>query len=169
MMKQRVGYTRPAFASLLSALMLVLVLCPQLVLGKTYPDPRGYVNDFANVIPADIAEKITAVAKELDQKTGSQIVVATFPDLGGEDIDGFSVKLFEQWTPGQAKRDNGILIVDGIAERKIRLEIGYGLESIITDGITGRIRRDEMTPLLKAGRRGEAYLIGVVELAKNHC
>jgi uncharacterized protein len=152
----------------ITLLVLALAVClwPNSLSAKPFPEPVGYVNDFAKVISPDIASKISAVARELDTKTGTQIVVATFPDLGGEDIDGFTVRLFEQWTPGQAKRNNGLMIVDAIAERKLKIEIGYGLEPIITDAVTGRIRRDEMTPLLQAGQRGEAYLIGVVELAK---
>jgi uncharacterized protein len=134
--------------------------------AKRFPEPTGYVNDFAHVISPDVSAKITAVCAELDQKTRAQISVATFSDLGGDDIDNFRNKLFEEWRIGQKGKDNGILIVDGVAERKLGIEIGYGLEAIIPDAVTGRVRREEMTPLLQAGQRGEAYLIAVVEFAK---
>ncbi|MFZ5433594.1 MAG: TPM domain-containing protein [Calditrichota bacterium] len=132
---------------------------------RDFPPPVGYVNDFADVIPQAQEQRITAICKELDDKTGAEIGVATFPDLGGDEIDGFTNKLFEAWNPGQKGINNGILIVDAVAERKIRIEIGYGLEPIIPDAMAGRIRRDIMTPLLSEGKRGEAYLAGVAALA----
>lgn len=133
--------------------------------GKPFPAPTGYVNDFAGVIDGNSAQKIDAICRELDQKTGAQITVAVFKDLGDDEIDGFTNRLFEQWMPGEKGKNNGILIVDAVAERKIRIEIGYGLEGIIPDAVAGRIRRDAMTPFLQEGKRGEAYLAGVASLA----
>lgn len=133
--------------------------------AKTLPRPQGYLNDFAGVVDDATAARITAICGELDEKTGAQIGVASFPDIGGEDIDGFTVRLFEAWNPGQKGINNGILIVDALAERQIRIEIGYGLEAIIPDAMAGRIRRDIMTPLLAEGKHGEAYLAGVAALA----
>lgn len=132
---------------------------------REFPQPVGYVSDFADVVSAELEERTSAVCRELDEKTGVQIGVATFPDLGGDEIDGFTNRLFELWGPGLKGMDNGILIVDAIAERKVRIEIGYGLEGIIPDAVAGRIRRDVMTPLLKEDRRGEAYFAGVAVLA----
>jgi uncharacterized protein len=129
------------------------------------PAPSGYVNDFAKVVDPATVPRIEAICKELDQKTGAQIGIATFNDLGGDDIDGFTNKLFDQWNPGEKGVNNGILIVNAISERKIRIEIGYGLEPVIPDAMAGRIRRDIMTPLLVEGKYGEAYLAGVAALA----
>jgi len=147
---------------------LALLLCAGLVseaAKKRFPDPVGYLSDFAGVVEQSHSGQITAICRELDEKTGVQIGVAVFKDMGGDEIDGFTSRLFEQWMPGQKGVDNGILIVDAVDERKIRIEIGYGLESIITDAMSGRIRRDVMTPLLSKGKRGEAYLAGVASLA----
>jgi uncharacterized protein len=129
------------------------------------PDPIGYVSDFANVVDPAMERQITDICRELDEKTGAQIGVASFPDMGGDEIDGFTNRLFEQWMPGQKGVNNGILIVNAIAERKIRIEIGYGLEPILPDAVAGRVRREVMTPLLREGKYGEAYLTGVAALA----
>ncbi|MCX6601013.1 MAG: TPM domain-containing protein [bacterium] len=130
-----------------------------------FPDPPGYVSDFAHVVDQGLAQKITSICRELDEKTGAQIGVASFPDMGGDEIDGFTNRLFEQWMPGQKGVNNGILMVNAIAERQIRIEIGYGLEPILPDAVAGRVRRDVMTPLLAEGKYGEAYLAGVAALA----
>jgi uncharacterized protein len=157
---------RLAFAVPLAWACLLIVSLASPATAKRFPDPLGYVSDFAKVVEPGIAQQITNICRELDQKTGAQIGVASFPDLGGDEIDGFTSKLFEQWMPGQKGVDNGILIVNAIAERKIRIEIGYGLEPIIPDAVAGRVRRDVMTPLLKESKYGEAYLSGVAALAQ---
>jgi uncharacterized protein len=131
-----------------------------------FPDPVGYVSDFAHVVDQGLAQKITSICRELDEKTGAQIGVASFPDMGGDEVDGFTNRLFEQWMPGQKGVNNGILIVNAIAERQIRIEIGYGLEPILPDAVAGRVRREVMTPLLAKGKYGEAYLTGVAALAQ---
>ena len=129
------------------------------------PQPLGYVNDFADVVEPEIERRIADVCREVDEKTGAEITVATFPDISDESIDDFTVRVFEEWMPGQKGIDNGILILDAIEQRQIRIEIGYGLEPIIPDAVAGRIRRDVMTPFLRNNRRGDAYFQGVAELA----
>ncbi|HEY3295017.1 MAG TPA: TPM domain-containing protein [bacterium] len=146
--------------------MLVLFLFASLLAAdKPLPRPTGYVNDFAQVIDEASKNQIMAICQELDQKTGAQIAVAAFPDLGGDEIDGFTTRLFDQWMPGQKGVNNGILIVNAITDRKVRIEVGYGLEPIIPDAVAGRVRRDIMNPLLQAGKYGEAYLGAVAALA----
>ena len=156
-----------AFSPCLRVLLLTLVILSSTAMAKRarFPEPVGYVNDFAKVVDAETERKISDICYELEEKTSAQIAVATFPDMDGGEIDDFTSRLFEQWKPGQQGKDNGVLIVDAIEERRVRIEIGYGLEPVITDGMAGRIRRDLMTPLLKEGHRGKAYLVGVVELA----
>jgi uncharacterized protein len=155
-------------AAIAVAILLVWgILPPHLLYAQNtkLPSPNGYVNDFAKVIDPTVTPKIEAICRELDQKTGAQIGVATFPDLGGDEIDGFTTRLFDQWMPGEKGINNGILIVNAVSERKIRIEVGYGLEPIIPDAMAGRVRRDIMTPLLQDGKYGEAYLAGVAALA----
>jgi uncharacterized protein len=152
--------------AVLILLLLWAALLPCAAKEKRFPEPTGYVNDFAGVVDASLKTRISDICRELDSKTGVQIGVASFKDLGGDEIDGFTSKLFEQWNPGQRGVNNGILIVDAIAERKVRIEIGYGLEAIMLDAVAARVRRDVMTPLLAENKHGEAYLMGVAALAE---
>jgi len=157
---------RPFLMAVWASVVLVLFLFAS-ASGKEKPLPRptGYVNDFANVIDEASSSRINSICHELDQKTGTQVVVAAFPDLGDDEIDGFTNRLFDQWMPGQKGVNNGILIVNAISERKVRIEVGYGLEALIPDAVAGRIRRDVMNPLLQEGKYGEAYLGAVAALA----
>jgi uncharacterized protein len=149
----------------LAVLLAGLALGGPFAFAKTYPDPIGYVSDFAQVVSPEIERQIADIAAELQQKTGAQIAVAAFQNMDGDEIDGFTSKLFEQWMPGKKGLDNGILIVNALDERQLRIEVGYGLEGVINDAKAGAIRRDIMTPLLKEGKFGEAYLAGVGALA----
>lgn len=156
---------RLPFALSLTGLLAVALCAVALAAEPPIPQPVGYVNDFARVVVPEWAERITTVCRELDEKTGTEITVATFPDIGDGSIDDFTSRVFEAWMPGEKGINNGILILDAIAQRQIRIEIGYGLEPVIPDAVAGRIRRDGMTPFLKAGRRGEAYFQGVAAMA----
>jgi uncharacterized protein len=147
--------------------LFALALCATAIIiwAQTFPAPQGYVSDYAGVTTADERAQIEAICKELDEKTGAQIAVAVFPDLGGEDYTDYAVRLFEHWKIGQAGKDNGVLILNALAERKVRIEVGYGLEGIIPDGLAGRILRGNVFPLLKEEKYAAAYLSGVALLA----
>ena len=90
--------------------------------------PRGLVNDYANVIsPAD-ENQLSSILTELRQKTGAEVAVVTLPSLDGGQIDDFAVRLYERWGIGQKGKDNGVLLLAAIQDRKARIEVGYGLE-----------------------------------------
>jgi len=153
----------PSFSR--AAVLVLIAAAVAFGAPQKFPRPLGYVSDFAGVASPAIEDQITAICEELDNKTGAQIAVATFKNMGGDEIDGFTSRLFEEWAVGYKGINNGILIVDAVQERQIRIEIGYGLEGLIPDAVAARVRRDVMTPLLKEDKRGEAYLAGVAELA----
>jgi uncharacterized protein len=134
--------------------------------ASSWPAPVGYVNDFAKVIPAYQSQQIVTLLTELDQKTGAQVAVVTIPSLNGADIDSSAVDLFKQWGIGQKKKDNGVLILAAIADHKIRIEVGYGLEPIIPDGKAGTIIRQYMAPQFKEGDYGSGFLVGSVAVAQ---
>lgn len=157
---------RLIFAASLATLLFAAVLLSAAAQEPDIPQPIGYVNDFADVVEPDMERQIAEICRELDEKTGTEITVATFPDIGDGAIDDFTARVFEQWMPGQKGLDNGILILHAIAQRQLRIEIGYGLEPIIPDAVAGRIRREVMMPLLGGDRRGEAYFRGVAALAQ---
>jgi len=114
--------------------------------------PRGRVSDFADRLsPAD-GERLEARLLALEQQSGAQMAVAIFPSLEGEDLEEFTHRLFERWHLGQKGRDDGVLLVLFLEERRVRLEVGYGLEAQVPDALGGRILREDLAPLLRDGR-----------------
>lgn len=113
--------------------------------------PAGFVNDFAGMLQpqerAALEQKISAFASS----TSNEIAVVTIPNLGGDTVENFATKLFEEWKIGKAKKDNGVLLLISRDDRKLRIEVGYGLEGALTDAQSYWIIRDVITPSFKAG------------------
>jgi len=116
-----------------------------------FPAPEGYVSDFAHVLDAGSRAALEARLSAYDRATTNQIAIALFPNLGGVPIGDFTVRLEEAWKVGRRGRDNGILLVVAMAERQVRIEVGYGLEAKVTDADAGRIIRDDIAPAFRAG------------------
>ncbi|MEE9367696.1 MAG: TPM domain-containing protein [Pontiella sp.] len=136
------------------------------LLNSLQPRYGFAVNDFANVIPAAQERKIESIIDELEQKTGAEIAVVTVPSLDGGEIDDFTNRLFGKWGIGQKGKDNGLMFLAAMQDRKMRIEVGYGLEGAIPDSKAGRIRRDVITPYFKSGNPGEGILAGVAILSQ---
>jgi uncharacterized protein len=113
----------------------------------------GAVNDFAHVIPLDQAQSLENYLDDFQSKTGSAIVVVTLASANG-DVDGAAADLFKAWGIGQKGKDNGVLILAAIKDRRARIEVGYGLEGVITDGQAGDILRQQVYPLFKQEQYG---------------
>jgi uncharacterized protein len=133
---------------------------------RKFPEPTGLVNDFANIIPQEFEQKISAVATELLGKTGVPVAVVTMPDIGGADADEYANRLYEAWGIGKKGVDKGILIFVAVKERKMRIEVGYGLEGVIPDGKAGEIRDKYMIPYLSKNQFGEGLLNGTLAVAQ---
>jgi len=138
------------------ALLLLLTAAAALAAEK-YPAHRGTaVNDFAGVIDADNAAKMEALAREVLQKTGAAVVVATVPSIGeNEDYNMYANGLYQAWGIGKKGEDKGVLIFLTVKERKIRIETGYGVEGILPDGRVGEILDQYVVPFLKEGLYGK--------------
>jgi len=134
--------------------------------AQQFPKPVGFVNDFANVIDPVWEGRIEALCREIERKTGAEIAVATMPTIGDEDYRDYANRLFEAWKIGKKGKDNGVLIFNAVKERKVWIEIGYGLEPIINDAKAGDIYRHFMRPLLRQGRYGEAFYTGVLKIGQ---
>ena len=142
--------------------ILALLFCPPASLAQQpFPKPKGLINDFANVIPPSYEQQLESITVELLNKTGTPVVVVTMPDLGGEDYNEYANRLYETWGIGKKGEDKGILILVAIKERKMRIEVGYGLEGILPDGLAGEIRDRYMIPYLKQNKFGEGLVNGV--------
>ena len=113
--------------------------------------PDGPVYDGADILTPDQEAALTARLFDLPTRTGNTIIVATVPSIEGETIETYAYKLFETWGIGGEKRDNGVLLLVAPNDRKVRIEVGYGLTPVITDILSGRIIRDDITPRFKAG------------------
>lgn len=114
-----------------------------------YPDYTGYVNDFAELMDPASRSDLEALIAGVERGTGAEIAVATIDSLEGITIEEYAVELFEQWGIGKADEDNGILILVALLDREVRIEVGYGLEGVITDLEAGRIIDEIIVPNFK--------------------
>lgn len=133
--------------------------------ADSFPAPIGLVNDFAGVIKPEISQQLTNILTELQQKTGAQISVVTVKSIAPYELEEYANELFNRWKIGQAKKDNGLLILATMQEKKIRIEVGYGLEGIITDGTAGEIRDKYIIPEFKGGDYSRGLYLGAVAAA----
>lgn len=128
------------------------MLCTsQAVLALSFPSPQGYVSDFAGLLSPAARARLEAELAQLHKDTGSELAVVTVANLGGTTIEDYAARLFEAWGIGQKDQDNGVLLIMALAERKVRIEVGYGLEGVITDGRAGRILDEKVIPSFKSG------------------
>lgn len=115
------------------------------------PTLQGRVNDLAGVLSAPQAKELEARLADYEQRTGHQFALLTVPTLDGEDIEGFSIRTVEKWGLGQKQKDDGVLLLVAVNDRKMRIEVGYGLEPNIPDILAGRIIRNVMAPHFRQG------------------
>ncbi|MBI5099789.1 MAG: TPM domain-containing protein [Nitrospirae bacterium] len=117
------------------------------------PDkPYNHVVDLAGIINDDVEAKLNGYLLELEQKTTAQFIVLTINSLEGESLDDFSIKIaHEKWKLGQKGKDNGVLLLVSLQDRKYRFEVGYGLESILPDSLVGSMGREYLVPYFRDG------------------
>lgn len=152
-----------------AASLVLLIPCTTLPAGRDpllkSLHPSGHVNDFAGVMRfADRAETEN-ILTELEQKSGAQVAVVTLKSLDGGQIDDFSTRLFEQWKMGQKGKDNGLLLLAVMDERKVRIETGYGFESVLPDAFAGRLIDQYIVPAFRNGDYSGGLRSGAVALA----
>jgi len=144
---------------------LFLLQVPSFGKETSFPKPVGYVNDFARLLSSSDVARLTSLVTELEQKTTSEIAIVTLQSIPGGDIEGYAVDLFEAWGIGKKGEDNGLLILVGVGEQLIRIEVGYGLEGIITDGLAGEVIRQKIAPSFQRGEFGKGLFDGTATLA----
>lgn len=125
------------------------------------PELRGHVNDGAGLLDDDASRQLEVELSKYEQETGHQFAFVSVPSLDGTPIEDFSIRLAEKWKLGDEKRDDGLLLIVAEQERKVRIEVGYGLEGAVPDALAARIIRHQITPAFKqgdyAGGIGEAF------------
>ena len=127
--------------------------------AQDFPEFTAPVVDQAGVVPDDAERQVNDELLSYQQRTGNQIAVAIIDTIGDASVEDYSIDLAKEWGVGSAEEDNGVLLLIAIEERKLRIEVGEGIEGDLTDLESGRIR-DQIGPLLTDGEFGEAILQG---------
>jgi uncharacterized protein len=137
-------------ARALSVILLVWTLCGVEAAEVLPAPPKQYFNDYAKVVSAETARQLNGQLEAFERTNSSQIVVAIFPKLPqGAVMEDFTVRTFQHWKVGQAGKDNGALFFVFVQDRKMRLEVGYGLEGAIPDATANRILAEQVRPRLQ--------------------
>ena len=134
--------------------------------APTFPQFTGLVTDAANIIPPDQKAALEAKLEALQQQTKRQLVVATIPDLQGYDIADYGYQLGRAWGVGLKNADNGAILIVAPNEHKVRVEVGYGLEPVLTDAFSSVLIQQQILPRFKAGDIPGGISAGVDALAQ---
>jgi uncharacterized membrane protein YgcG len=129
-----------------------------------YPSPVDYVNDFAEILDSDQEMRLNNEITAIEKDSTVEIAIVTIESLQGVSIEEYAVKLFEKWGIGKKGVDNGLLILVAKKERQYRIEVGYGLEGVITDAQSSKIGRDILMPRFKNNEFGEGLYEAVQEI-----
>lgn len=147
-------------SALRSGILLILIgllgIVP-LTLAYTSPgSPTGYVNDFAGILSAEEKSALDGRLSAFAASTTNEISVVVVPDMGGDYIENYAARLFEEWGIGTERNSNGVLLLLALEERELRIEVGYGLEGALPDSVADRIIRNDMVPPLQDGDYAQA-------------
>jgi len=140
-------------------------MLPVLAKEPVYPDYKGFVNDFAGVIDASTRQKMEGLCQALEKKTSAELAIVAVNTVEPLDSKEYAVKLFEKWKIGKKGKDNGILILLAMEEKRIEIEVGYGLEGVIPDAQAGGILDKYAVPFFKEGKFGEGLYSTATALA----
>jgi uncharacterized protein len=140
-------------------LMLVVVLCSAYATAETkIPKLEQRVSDFTNTLSFQEWQQLDHLLKSFEDSTSTQVVVLMINSLEGESVEEYANKTFSVNKIGQAKKDNGVLLVIAKQDHAMRIEVGYGLEGVLTDAVTSQIIRQEITPYFKV----DNYFGGII-------
>src|SRR5437867_4366579 len=138
-----------------SCFALALSLAPGYAVDWKALKPQGYVSDFAGVIDQASKAELENYCTRVEQQTGSEIALVTIQSLSEEPIEDVANTIYRAWGVGKKGKNEGILMLLSVGDRRDRLEVGYGLEPILPDGFDGEVLR-QMRPALRQGQYGEA-------------
>lgn len=147
------------------AIAFTALLCTiATALSLNLPSLSGRVVDQANIVQPSTRNAIEQKLADLETKSGIQLVVATVPSLEGQEIEPYANELFRNWKLGEKTKNNGVLLLVAPNERRVRIEVGYGLEGTLTDALSKVIIANAMTPRFKAGDFGDGISRGVDDI-----
>lgn len=122
-----------------------------LIVAKSFPPFSAPVVDAAGVVPDDVERRVSAALLDYQTRSGNQVAVAVVKSSGDQSIEDYSIDLAREWGVGQKGADNGVVLVIAYEDRKLRIEVGRGLEGSLTDLQSGRLIREQIVPRLQAG------------------
>ncbi len=128
----------------------------------TIPEPKGYVSDYADIIDSAKEREIGLLAQKLKEDGIAEIAVLTVKNTEGADIFNYSQAVFDSWKPGEKGKDNGILFIVSLEDRKVRIHTGYGIEGVLPDGLVGELLDNYAIPYF----RKNDYGTGIYETLK---
>lgn len=135
------------------------------IFSLNVPKLKGPVNDLAGILSDDKKTEIENFLFEIEKKSDVQIAVLTIPSLEGENCEEYSLRVAETWQLGSKEKDSGVLLLVAVNDKKMRIEVGYGLEANLTDAAAGRIIRNVIAPEFKTGNFGRGIFLGVKAIA----
>ena len=133
------------------ALAIVFAFAGAAFAAPTFPQLTGRVVDDAHILSPDVQAQLTQKLADLEQRTSRQLVVVTLPSLQGYEIEDYGYQLGRAWGIGQKKLNNGVLFIIAPNERRVRIEVGYGLEPVLTDALSSVILNEAVLPKFKSG------------------
>ena len=142
---------RPVAAALVAAALAVLTFARPAAAEPRFPELTGRVVDAAHVLDAGTVSAITSRSEQLERATGRQLVVATVPSLEGLDVQDYGYRLGRAWKIGEAGKNTGVVLVVAPNERKVGIEVGYGLEGTLTDALSSVILQQRVLPKFREG------------------
>ncbi len=152
------------------ALLLLALLLGGLAVASAElavpPPPTRRINDYAGALPAGERERLEEKLAERERTSSNQVVVAIFPSLRGESLEDYSIRLAQAWRIGQKGLDNGVILLVFLEDRRMRLEVGYGLEPTLTDALAASIIRDVVAPRFREGRLADGIEAGLDAIAQ---
>lgn len=134
--------------------------------AREVPGYKGYVNDYASMMSAEVRTKLENDLHSFDLSDSTQVAILTIDSLEGDPLEDFSIRVVDQWKIGQKGKDNGVLFLVVKNDHKLRIEVGRGLEHVLTDLAAGRIIDTIVAPRFKAGRFDEGFEVGVLAIIK---
>jgi len=133
--------------------------------AQVFPRPVGKVNDFAGLLTAEQQQALGTMLEELERDTTAEVAVVTVRALGGLTVEEYANRLFAEWGIGKKGMDNGVLILVSLEDRAMRIEVGYGLEGILPDGLAGAVIRETFTPRFQNSQYAEGLAEGTARVA----
>ncbi|QIG81747.1 TPM domain-containing protein [Stakelama tenebrarum] len=144
----------------------MLLIGTQSALAQNFPKLSGRVVDAANLLSPEQEAQLSQMSAQVEAASSRQFVVATIPDLQDYPIEDYGYRLGREWGIGQEGANNGILLIVAPNERKVRIEVGYGLEPIMTDALSNRIIRNEILPRFRDGDMAGGIMAGAGAIAE---